>query len=384
MISKNEPTIALSDTIRPTHIEVNLARIKSNYEKIQAKVGSAEVMPVIKANAYGHGLLTIGKFYQDIGATRLAVAYLEEALLLRKNGITIPILVLGGILHGQIPEYIENDITITASSIEKLGQVDQVAAQMQKIAKIHLKIDTGMERIGVHYYNAQPFIEESLKYNNVIIEGVFSHFANSDAVDLTHANLQFERFMEATSFYEKNSLPTPKLHIANSAAILQMPQTYLDIVRPGIILFGVYPSQETQRTIDVEPTLSWVSSVVYFKVTKPNHPISYGSSWQTDHDTRIVTLPVGYGDGYFRTMSNRSQVIIHDKKYNTVGRICMDQTMVNIEQDSAYNGDRVILIGESASQKITCEDLAQWANTIPYEILTNINTRVPRVYCETI
>ncbi len=384
MISKNEPTIALSDTIRPTHIEVNLARIQSNYEKIQAKVGSAEVMPVIKANAYGHGLLTIGKFYQDIGATRLAVAYLEEALLLRKNGITIPILVLGGILHGQIPEYIENDITITASSIEKLGQVDQVAAQMQKIAKIHLKIDTGMERIGVHYYNAQPFIEESLKYNNVIIEGVFSHFANSDAVDLTHANLQFERFMEATSFYEKNSLPTPKMHIANSAAILQMPQTYLDIVRPGIILFGVYPSQETQRTIDVEPTLSWVSSVVYFKVTKPNHPISYGSSWQTDHDTRIVTLPVGYGDGYFRTMSNRSQVIIHDKKYNTVGRICMDQTMVNIEQDSAYNGDRVILIGESASQKITCEDLAQWANTIPYEILTNISTRVPRVYCETI
>ncbi len=381
MISKNEPTIALSDTIRPTHIEVNLARVQSNYQKIQAKVGNSEVMPVIKANAYGHGLITIGKFYQDIGATRLAVAYLEEALLLRKNGITIPILVLGGILHGQIPEYIENDITITASSIEKLSQIDQVATKMQKIAKIHLKIDTGMERIGVHYYNAPSFFEESLKYKNVIVEGVFSHFANSDAADLTHANLQFERFMEATSFYEKNSLPTPKLHIANSAAILQMPHTSLDIVRPGIILFGVYPSQETKRTIDLEPTLSWVSSVVYFKVTKPDHPISYGSSWQTDHNTRIVTLPVGYGDGYFRTMSNQSQVIIHDKKYNTVGRICMDQTMVNIEQDSAYNGDRVILIGESASQKITCEDLAQWANTIPYEILTNINTRVPRVYC---
>ena len=380
MYITNQPTIELSETIRPTHLEVDLSRIKSNYHKIQEKVGSSEVMPVIKANAYGHGLVVIGKYYQQIDATRLGVAYLEEALLLRKNGITIPILVLGGILHGQIPQYIENNITLTASSIEKLSQVDQIAGEMKKIARIHLKIDTGMERIGVHYYNAHSFIEESLKYKNVIIEGVFSHFANADAEDLTHANLQFERFMESTSYYDKHNLPKPKLHIANSAAILQMPNTYLDIVRPGIMLFGVYPSNETKRTMHLEPALSWHSGIVYFKVTKPNHPVSYGSLWQTDKNTRIVTLPVGYGDGYFRSMSNKAEVIINDKKYPIVGRICMDQTMVNISQDSAFNGDNVLLIGESESQKITCEDLANWAGTIPYEILTNINTRVPRVY----
>lgn len=380
MYITNQPTIELSETLRPTHIEVNLARIHSNYQKIQQKVGDVEVMPVIKANAYGHGLVTIGRFYQKIGVKSLSVAYLEEALLLRKQDITLPILVLGGILHGQIPQYIENNLTMTASSIDKLFQIDSVAQKMKKIANVHLKIDTGMERIGVHYYNAHAFIEDSLKYKNVHIEGIFSHFANSDVEDLTYANLQLERFLEATSYYEKHQIPQPKQHIANSGAILQMPNTYLDIVRPGIILFGVYPSNEAKRTIDLQPALSWITNIVYFKVTKPNHPISYGSIWETKENTRIVTLPVGYGDGYFRSMSSKADVIINNKRYSVVGRICMDQIMININNDSAYNGDTVILIGETMNNKITCEDLANWAGTIPYEILTNINTRVPRVY----
>jgi alanine racemase len=162
--------------------------------------------------------------------------------------------------------------------------------------------------------------------------------------------------------------------------VLQLPDSYFDMVRPGILLYGVYPSPEVQRTVEVKPALTWKSRVVYFKVVQPGHPVSYGSTWQSDHPVRVVTIPVGYGDGYFRSMSNKAQVIIRGKKYPQVGRICMDQMMVNIDQDSAYNGDEVILIGEVGKERISVEDLAEWAGTIPYEILTNINTRVPRLY----
>jgi alanine racemase len=174
----------------------------------------------------------------------------------------------------------------------------------------------------------------------------------------------------------------PVRHMANSAAILQLPESHYDMVRPGIMLYGVYPSPDVPRRIEVRPALAWKSRVVYFKVVRPGHPVSYGSSWESDHETRIVTVPVGYGDGYFRAMSNKAQVILRGRKYPQVGRICMDQMMVNIESDSAFNGDEVILLGEADGQAVTAEDLAEWAGTIPYEILTNINTRVPRIYLE--
>jgi alanine racemase len=183
------------------------------------------------------------------------------------------------------------------------------------------------------------------------------------------------------SFYEKHSLPEPGLrHISNSGGILQLPEANFDIVRPGLLLFGVYPSPEAVRSVDVKPALSWKSRVVYFKVIQPGHPVGYGSTWETDHLVRAVTVPVGYGDGYFRSMSHQAEVIIRGKRYPVVGRISMDQIVINIEWETAYNDDEVILIGEMEDQRITVENLAAWAGTIPYEILTNINTRVPRVY----
>jgi alanine racemase len=222
--------------------------------------------------------------------------------------------------------------------------------------------------------------EAALQCKHVLVEGIFSHFANSDAADLSHARLQLERFQDVMCFYEQRSLPMPIRHMANSAAILQLKESHLDMVRPGIMLYGVYPAKEVTRTVTVQPALAWKSRVVYFKVVRAGHPVSYGSTWQSDHPVRIVTVPVGYGDGYFRSMSNQAQVLIRGKQYPQVGRICMDQMMVNIEADSAFNGDEVTLMGESGSVVITAEQLADWAGTIPYEILTNINTRVPRVY----
>jgi len=377
----NEPTITSSGGVRPTHVVVNLDHLSQNLKAIQEKTSPAKVMIILKANAYGHGMETVARHLAP-HADYIGVAVLEEGILLRKMGIRTPILVLGGIWEEQIPEFIKHDLTLSASSVERLQQIDLVAGSLGKKALIHLKIDTGMERIGVHYYSAHTLQEAALGCKHVVTEGIYSHFANSDAEDLSHARLQLARFNEVLHFYEKHSLPTPPLrHIANSGAILQLPEANYDMVRPGILLYGVYPSDEVERTVTVQPALTWSSKVVYFKVTKPGHPVSYGSTWQSDKATRVVTIPAGYGDGYFRAMSGKAEVIIQGVKVPQVGRICMDQMVVNLGPDgTGYNGDEVILIGEMENQRITAEDLARWAGTIPYEILTNINTRVPRVY----
>lgn len=376
----NHPTISTDEIIRPTRVEVDLNIISDNFKKIKNYAAPVKLMAVLKANAYGHGLVRIAQLMQELNADYLGVAVLEEGILLRQQGITKPVLVLGGIWGNQIPFFLKHDLTITASSIEKLKQIDELAGQIKKKAKVHLKIDTGIERIGVHYYNAEKFLEASLQYKNVIIEGIYSHFANSEKSDLSYTKLQLERFREVLLFYEKRSLEPPIRHISNSGAILQMPEANFDMVRPGIMLYGVYPSDEVKRTVEVKPALTWKSLVVYFKVVKADHPVGYGSTWKTNRDVRAVTIPVGYGDGYLRTMGNKAEVLLNGKRYPVIGTISMDQIVVNIENDSAYNGDEVILIGSDGENSITVEELAQWAGTIPYEILTNINTRVPRVY----
>lgn len=378
----SESTITGNGIVRPTYVEINRDRLTGNYRAIQKAVAPAAVMPILKANAYGHGLVEVARHFASLDVPYLGVAFLEEGILLRESGVNTPILVLGGILGNQVPLFLDYDLTLTASSVEKLQQTNDAARAMGVTAKVHLKIDTGMERIGVHYYSADSLLEAALECDYCQVEAIYSHFANSDSADLGSARLQLDRFNTVLDFYSQRGLPPPKRHIANSGAILQLPESHFEMVRAGILLYGVHPSLEVPRTIPVRPTLSWKSLVVYFKVVKPGHPVSYGSTWQSDHMVRVVTVPVGYGDGYFRSLSNNSRVIIRGKKYPVVGRICMDQTMVNIEWETAYNGDEVILLGESetSDEAITCEDLAAWAGTIPYEILTNINTRVSRVY----
>ena len=377
----NEPTISSNGIVRPTYIEVNLTRLTENYRAIERAVTPATVMPILKANAYGHGLVEVARHVVSLGAPYLGVAFLEEGILLREAGLTAPILVLGGIIGNQVPLFLQHNLTLTASSIEKLTQIDEAAAQMGVQAKVHLKIDTGMERIGVHYYNAASLLEAALNCEHCLVEGIYSHFANADTAVLHSAQTQLDRFNQVLSFYEQRGLPPPPLrHMANSGGILQLPGSHFDMVRAGILLYGVYPSDEVAKTVTVRPVLSWKSRVVYFKVVQPDHPVSYGSTWQSDHMVRVVTVPVGYGDGYFRRMSGQAQVILRGKRYPVIGRICMDQLMVNLEWDSAYNNDEVTLLGESEGQIIRCEELAEWAGTIPYEILTNINTRVSRLY----
>lgn len=360
--------------MRPTFLEVNLPQLRKNIEAIRTHVTPAKVMAMVKANAYGHGMDGVAPFIEPY-VDYFGVAILEEGMRLREWGITKPILIAGGTLPEQIPAFIEHDLILTASSPELLASADAAAGSAKKKLVAHLKIDTGMERVGVHYYEAESFLGKSLKCRNVKIEGIYTHLANSEDKDLKHARLQLERFLDVLQFYEKRSLQPPIRHIANSGAVLQFPESYLDMVRPGLILYGVYPVGVFQ-TVEINPALTWRSRVAYSKITRPGHPISYGSLWQAEVETRIVTIPCGYADGYFRRMTNQAQVIIHGKKYPQVGRICMDQFMVNVGEDIAEVGDEVVLLGEG----ITAYELAEWTGTNEYEVLTNISERVPRVY----
>jgi alanine racemase len=365
--------------LRPTYAVVSLGRLRANFAAVRAHAAPARVMAVLKANAYGHGLEAVARALAP-QADAFGVALVEEGIALRRLGIGNPILVMGGIWTRQVPLFLEHGLTFTAPSVARLGDIEEAAAARGARAKVHLKVDTGMERIGVHHYHAESLLDAALRSPHVEVEGVYTHFANADAEDLGHARLQLERFQEVLRFYERRSLPVPLRHAANSAALLRMPEARLDMVRPGILLYGVYPFEGAPRTVEVRPALSWRSRVVYFKVVEAGSPVSYGSTWRADHRVRLVTVPVGYGDGYFRGMSNRAEVVLRGRRRPQVGRICMDQCMVNLEWGEAYNGDEVVLIGEQGEARVTVEELAGWAGTIPYEVLTAINERVPRLY----
>ena len=365
--------------LRPTYAVVDLSRLKANLDTIRAHVAPARVMVTLKANAYGHGLEAVARALAP-RADAFGVALVEEGIALRQQGVENLVLVMGGIWTRQIPLFLEHDLTFTVPSLARLRDIEDAAAATNGTARVHLKIDTGMERIGVHHYHAEELLEAAVRSAHVEVEGIYSHFASADADDLAGARQQLARFEEVLSFYERRSLPRPERHMANSAAILTMPESHMDMVRAGILIYGVYPSPGAPRTVEVRPALSWRSRVVYFKVVEAGSPVSYGGTWSSDHRVRVVTVPVGYGDGYFRSMSNKAEVILRGKRHPQVGSICMDQMMVNIEWDTGYNGDEVVLIGEQGAERITVEELAQWAGTVPWEILTAINDRVPRLY----
>ncbi|MBK9926252.1 MAG: alanine racemase [Anaerolineales bacterium] len=366
----------MSNQIRPVYLEVNLSQLRKNIEAIRAHVGSARVMPMIKANAYGHGVDGVAPFIEPY-VDYLGVAILEEGIHLRELGITKPILVAGGALPEQVPYFAEYDLTLTGSSVELLDAANEVSQTTGKRIKTHLKIDTGMERVGVHEYEAETLICKSLACSHLDVEGIYTHFANSEVSDANYSKLQLERFEEALDVYRKLSIPVPPIrHVCNSGGILNLPQAHFDMVRPGILFYGIYPGKETPRIDGVKPAVTWRAKVSYSKRTRPGRAVSYGSLWQAEVETRIVTVPCGYADGYFRRMTNHAQVLIHQKKYPQVGRICMDQFMVNVGDDDVRVGDDVVLLGD----EIFAEDLAEWTGTNEYEVLTNISARVPRVY----
>ena len=366
-------------TQRPTRILVDLDAITHNLGAIRKRVG-VPVMGIVKAEAYGHGLVPVARHLQAQGVDQLGVAFLEEGIALREAGITLPILVLGGIFGPQAADLIAHDLEVTVSSLDKLRQVEAAAGSLGRKATVHLKVDTGMERIGVHSYSCAALIEAAVASQWCTIKGIYSHLACSDDPSSPMTALQVERFAEACAHFERLGAPMPLRHLANSGGVLHFPETWLDMVRPGIVLYGVLPDPASQRSMDLRPALSLVSQVVYFKVVRAGNPVSYGATWAPAADTRVVTVPIGYGDGWPRALSSRGQVLVRGHRYPVVGRICMDQFMVDIGCDSAWNEDEVVLVGTSGAEKITVEDVALAAGTIGYEILTGLNGRIPRAY----
>ncbi|HEY5802235.1 MAG TPA: alanine racemase [Lysobacter sp.] len=364
---------------RPTRIVVDLDHLAFNLRSIRAHVG-VPVMGIVKANAYGHGLVPVALHLQAQGVGQLGVAFLEEGIALRQAGVTAPVLVLGGIFGRQVTQFIAHDLEITVSSLDKLRLVEAAAEAMGRKATIHLKIDTGMERIGVHSYSSRAFIEAAVASPWCVLKGIYSHLACSDDPFSPMTSEQLERFLDACAHIERIGAPMPLRHLANSGGVLHFPQTWLDMVRPGIVLYGVQPDPVSQRNVDVRPVMSLASQVVYFKVVKAGHPVSYGATWAPERDTRVVTVPIGYGDGFPRALSSRGEVLIRGHRYPIVGRVCMDQFMVDIGQDSAWNEDEVVLVGAQGDNAISVEALAQRAGVIAYEILVGLNDRIPREY----
>jgi alanine racemase len=372
---------------RPTRAEISFDNLRNNLSIVRSWIQhDVKIMAMVKANAYGHGLYEISNELVKQGVEYLGVAFLEEGIYLRRCGITAPIVALGAINTDQIAEFINYDIEITSSSLDKSIAIAAVAKNLRKEAKVHLKIDTGMERIGVHWYNAEKFIQQSYELDSISVKGIFSHFAKAET-DSDFTTQQLNRFESVLTLMEKKSLVPELIHIANSAGIMNFKNSHYTMVRPGIVLYGYNPDgylpDKTFSGKKLKPVMTLKTKVAYFKVVQAKTGISYNHSYTTDKQTRIVTLPIGYGDGYFRSLSNKGEISIRGKKFPIVGTICMDQCMVDIGVDgSAYNGDDVLLFGEMDGSIIPLESLCDKIGTITYEFLCSISSRVPRIYID--
>ena len=365
---------------RPTRVKISLTALKENFLSIQSLVAPAEVLCVVKANAFGHGIEECSHALEDSGAGWLGVALVEEGILLRKSGIKSRILVFGGIYDAQVEQFILNDLEITAPSAFKLKQINSIAEKLKIKAKVHLEFDSGLGRIGVRAESADSLIQTAKDLTWCEIVGAYSHFSSADDSSAeSFTSDQIKKFAVIASKAKTVFGEKTVCHLSNSAGISNQPTARFDLVRPGLLLYGVNPGP-TAPPVALKPVLSLLSKVVYVKTVPANTPISYGRTWTSKETSRIVTLPLGYGDGYFRALSNKASVLIHGRRYPIVGRICMDQLMVNVGSDSVFNGDDVVLIGNQAEESITAQELASLAATIPYEIFTNLNNRLPREY----
>ena len=366
-----------------TWTEVNLDAIAQNVKNIKKLIGEKkELMAVVKGNAYGHDILEVSPVVLENGATRLAVARLEEAIFLRKAGITVPILVLGLPLKQQAEFLVSYDITPAVCEFEMIEKLSELAVQMNKRTKIHLKVDTGMGRIGIFPYDVLRFIKKIKALKNVEIEGIFTHFSVADEKDKVYTEEQFRKFIEILTILEKEGIKIPIKHVGNSAALLDLPHMWLDMVRPGIAIYGLYPSKEVKKTINLIPAQQFKTKIVFIKELPLGESISYGRTYITKRRMRVASLPVGYADGYNRLLSNQGEVLVRGQRVPIIGRVCMDQCMIDVTNLTQVEiGDEVVLWGRQGEEMITVEEIAQKIRTINYEIVHMPDKkRVPKLF----
>ena len=369
---------------RPVWVEVNLDNIKFNINQVKKNIPEDTlIMAVVKADAYGHGVLQIAQAAVEAGSDRLAVALPEEGRQLRKADFKLPIQILGEVLPEQVSLLVDWNLIPTISKLETLKKIDQLAAEKGIVKKVHVKVDTGMGRIGVFPDNAIQFIKNVKSFENIEVEGLMTHFAKADEEDKEYTYDQWEKFQMVIDKLEEENIEIPIKQAANSATIIDLPQMALNMVRPGIMMYGLRPSHEVDQDFKLKPALSWKAKIVYLKEVPPGTGISYGATFVTDKEAKIATIPMGYADGYSRLLSNKGEVLINGQRAPIRGRVCMDQFMVDVSHiDNVKIGDEVVLIGTQGDKEVSATEMADIIGTINYEITCDITKRVPRRYIE--
>jgi alanine racemase len=378
----------MSSKAPPVWVEIDLDAIAQNIRELRRIVNpSAELMAVVKADAYGHGAVQVAGVALQNGAARLGVARLKEGEVLRRAGFEVPILIFGYTDPADYALLIKNHLTQTIYSLQMAESLSQAAAKAGKTATAHIKIDSGMGRLGFIAGNPEAVREilQIAKMPNLDLEGVYTHFAKADFRDKNHAAGQWRRFTGMLDLLAGNGLTFRCRHAANSAAAIDIPETHLDMARPGLAIYGYYPNQEDlareRERLRLLPAMRWKASVSHVKRAQAGTGVSYGILYTTGDDTIIATIPVGYADGYNRLLSNRGEVLIHGQRCPVIGRICMDQFMVDANRAPGVKvGDEVVLIGKQGSEEISMEEITSRLDTIPHEVTCGVAARVPRHY----
>lgn len=369
---------------RPTIATISLDAVRHNIRAIKESVGSdTEVMAVVKADAYGHGMVPVASAALSAGASWLGLATVDETVALRKAGINAPTLILGPTFPEDASVLVENDISVAAGSVNALKALGKAASLLGNKAKVHLKVDTGMGRFGFWWEDLISDLEDISKIPGIILEGCFTHFAVSDIPDYTYTEMQHKSFRKFLAAAEGRGFTFPVIHAANSGAILQHPATRYNVVRAGVMLYGMLPDFDTQKTVPMEPVMTLTTRIIEIRTHPPGRFLSYGCTFRTERESRIGIMPLGYGDGYSRKLSNRGQVIVRGRRAPIVGRVCMDQVLIDLTGiPEAQIGDEVLLWGKKGADSLPVEEVAAWMETITYEVTCALGKRVPRIHVQ--
>ncbi len=380
----------MNNFLKRTWAEINLDAIKNNFIQIRKNISpNTKILCVIKADAYGHGAEILAAEYEALGADWFAVSNIEEAFQIRKVGIKKPILILGYTPVSMAPQLAKLNISQAVFSEEYAERLSNNASKNNVNVKIHIKVDTGMSRIGFLFQNINNHshsidtIEKVCNLKNIHAEGIFTHFARADedGVAINATNLQYNNFIYIIKALKKRGIDIPISHCSNSGAILNYKEFNLDMVRAGIILYGVYPSEYSKSNLKLEPAMALKTVISQVKEVEPGTAVSYGSTYVTNKKTKIATVPIGYADGYFRSLSSKADMLIGGKRAPILGRICMDQTMLDVTGIRDVEVNKIVTVfGKDNGASITIDELAKKANTINYELLCAISKRVPRIY----
>ncbi len=367
---------------RPTWVEIDLSALRHNLLAIKRTAGpGVKIMGIVKADAYGHGDYEVCRVLLNHGVEMLGIAILEEGIQLRDKGIQAPLLLLGGLFEDQIDTVIQCNVIPTVYDLKLAGVLSKRAHELHKTIPVHVYVDTGMGSIGVKYDKAVEFVKSLHDIKNIFIDGIYTHCSCSDEKESAYTNLQIRRFRDVLATLDAMKIGIPLRHMANSGAIIGYPDAYFTMVRPGLSLYGLYPSEEVSRDIGIRPVMSFKTRVVHIKDMQPGDEVGYSRTYKITKPTRVATLPFGYDDGYNRLLSGQGKVIIRGVTASIIGRVCMDQCFVDVSHiNEVCVGDEVVVYGSQGQETISIESIARELQTIPYEVTCSVSKRVPRIY----